>query len=62
MRSAVEIAHGLGKQTIVEHVGDDETIDILHSYGVHFAQGFHVGPPAPLDELDLGPSREPAWA
>ena len=62
VRSAVEIAHGLGKQTIVEHVGDDETIDILHSYGVHFAQGFHVGAPAPLEELDLGPSREPAWA
>jgi diguanylate cyclase (GGDEF)-like protein/PAS domain S-box-containing protein len=50
IRAAVDIARGLGKKTIAEYVGDDETVELLRSLGVDYAQGFHVGRPAPLVE------------
>ena len=50
-KSIVEIARGLGKKTIAEYVGDEETLALLRDYGVDFAQGFHVGRPVPLEEM-----------
>jgi EAL domain-containing protein (putative c-di-GMP-specific phosphodiesterase class I) len=51
VKAIVQIAVGLGKQTIAEFVQDDATVDLLREYGVNFAQGYHVGKPAPLTEL-----------
>jgi EAL domain-containing protein (putative c-di-GMP-specific phosphodiesterase class I) len=48
--SVVELARGLGKQTIAEYVGDDDTVALLRELGVDFAQGFHTGAPAPVAE------------
>jgi diguanylate cyclase (GGDEF)-like protein/PAS domain S-box-containing protein len=48
IRAAVDIARGLGKRTIAEYVGDDETMELLRRLGVDYAQGFHIGHPAPL--------------
>lgn len=42
-----------GKQTIAEYVTDEPTLELLRSYGVDHAQGFHIGWPA--DPLDLSP-------
>ena len=50
VRSVVEIARGLGKKTIAEFVGDEETVDVLKGLGVDFAQGFHTGRPRPVAE------------
>ena len=50
VRSVVEIARGLGKKTIAEFVGDEETVDLLKGLGVDFAQGFHTGRPRPVAE------------
>jgi diguanylate cyclase (GGDEF)-like protein/PAS domain S-box-containing protein len=50
IRAAVDIARGLGKRTIAEYVGDDETVELLRQLGVDYAQGFHIGEPAPLSE------------
>lgn len=47
----VRIARGLGKQTIAEFVGDEETLELLRREGVDMAQGYHVGRPAPLEDL-----------
>ena len=44
----VELAHGLGKKTIAEFVEDEETLQLLEVLGVDFAQGYHIGRPAPL--------------
>ena len=49
--SIVGMARGLGKQTIAECVEDADTLEDLRAAGVDFAQGFHVGRPAPLAEL-----------
>ena len=50
VRAIVGVAHGLGIQTVAESVADDETIELLHAHGVDFAQGFHIGKPAPVHE------------
>jgi diguanylate cyclase (GGDEF)-like protein/PAS domain S-box-containing protein len=50
IRAAVDIARGLGKKTIAEYVGDDETLELLRRLGVDYAQGFHIGQPAPLTQ------------
>lgn len=54
VRAAVDIARGMGKETIAEYVGDDETVELLRTLGVDYAQGFHVGRPAPLDQALAG--------
>ena len=46
--AVVEVARGLGKQTIAEFVGDQAVMDHLREAGVDLAQGFHIGPPGPL--------------
>ena len=50
IQAVVDIAHGLGKRTIAEHVGDQATTALLRSMGVDHAQGFHLGGPAPLSD------------
>ena len=48
VRAMVERAHGLGKQTIAEFVEDEQTLQLLDELGVDYAQGYHIGRPAPL--------------
>jgi diguanylate cyclase (GGDEF)-like protein/PAS domain S-box-containing protein len=51
IRAVVDVARGLGKKTIAEIVGDDETVRLLKRLGVDFAQGYHLGRPGPLEEV-----------
>jgi len=57
--AVVDIARGLGKQTIAEFVEDDETTRMLTRLGVDYGQGFHLGRPAPLEQLLSEPAAEP---
>ena len=41
----------LGKATIAEFVGNQRTLELLQEYGVDYVQGYHVGPPRPIDEV-----------
>lgn len=64
-RSLVErltlICHDLGIRVVAEKVPDADTAALLRRYGVDFAQGYHIGRPAPMRdpagriELDLRP-------
>ena len=47
----VGMARGLGKKTIAEWVGDEETVAMLMAADVDFAQGYHIGRPFPVDRL-----------
>ena len=47
----VTIARGMGKQTIAEFVTGKETGDLLMASGVDHVQGFHIGRPAPVEEV-----------
>jgi len=51
LRSIVQMANGLGKKTIAEFVGSQESLQLLREHGVQYAQGYHVGRPRPLTEL-----------
>ncbi len=51
VQAMVAVARGLGKRTIAEFVGDDETATLLRGYGVDFAQGYYIGRPAPLQDV-----------
>ncbi|MGD2117032.1 MAG: EAL domain-containing protein [Chromatiales bacterium] len=45
VRAITEVIQGLGKKTIAEFVGDDETVRLLSSYGVDYGQGYFIGKP-----------------
>ncbi len=47
----VEIARALGLRTIAEFVESEAILERLCDFGVDFAQGYHVGRPAPVEEL-----------
>ncbi len=49
-KAIVDVAQGMGLKTIAEFVEDAETLDLLRTYGVDYAQGFHIGRPAQIEE------------
>ncbi len=55
VRSMNQVAHALGKITIAEFVENEETLRLLRSFHVDFAQGFHVGKPRQDIPLALVP-------
>jgi EAL domain-containing protein (putative c-di-GMP-specific phosphodiesterase class I) len=48
VKAIVSLAEGFGHETIAEGVEDEETLELLREYGVDYAQGFHLGRPAPI--------------
>jgi diguanylate cyclase (GGDEF)-like protein/PAS domain S-box-containing protein len=48
VRAMVEVARGLGKETVAEFVEDEATLAWLREYGVDHAQGFYIGRPEPV--------------
>jgi diguanylate cyclase (GGDEF)-like protein/PAS domain S-box-containing protein len=51
IRAVVEIARGMGKKTVAEIVGDDETVRLLGRLGVDYGQGYHLGRPGQVEEV-----------
>jgi diguanylate cyclase (GGDEF)-like protein/PAS domain S-box-containing protein len=51
IRAVVDIAQGLGKETVAEFAASAELVQFLRSQGVDYAQGFHVGRPMPLSDV-----------
>jgi EAL domain-containing protein (putative c-di-GMP-specific phosphodiesterase class I) len=49
VESIVMIAHALGVRTVAEGVEDEATLAFLRRYGVDRAQGWHIGPPVPIE-------------
>ena len=56
IQAVVDIARGLGKATIAESVGDEETVRQLVRIGVDFGQGYYLGRPS----SPPGPGERPA--
>ncbi len=53
IEAVVGIAQGLGKRTVAEFVGDEETARLLTRLGVDFGQGLHHGRPVPVGDSAL---------
>ncbi|HYG62319.1 MAG TPA: EAL domain-containing protein, partial [Thermoanaerobaculia bacterium] len=47
VKAMVEMARGLGIQTVAEYVGDAETMAWLRDAGLDYAQGYYLGRPGP---------------
>jgi diguanylate cyclase (GGDEF)-like protein/PAS domain S-box-containing protein len=52
VQAIVGIARGMGKKTVAEFVGDADTARLLRESGVDYAQGYHIGPPQPVTEVN----------
>ena len=49
VKAIIDLAHEFGLWTIAEGVEDDRTLEMVGSMGATFAQGFHLGRPAPVE-------------
>jgi EAL domain-containing protein (putative c-di-GMP-specific phosphodiesterase class I) len=47
VRAIADIARIMGKHTIAEFVGDEDTLKLIGEIGIDYAQGYYVGKPAP---------------
>lgn len=47
----VNLAKGFNKHTIAEGVEEAETLDLLATYNVDYAQGFAIGRPHPITDI-----------
>ncbi len=45
VRALAEVARGFGKKTVAEFVEDERALNMLRSFGVDYAQGYHIGRP-----------------
>ena len=52
VRSTIELAHNLGMRAIAEGVEDQATLDRLRALGCDLAQGFYMGLPMSLPDLE----------
>lgn len=55
VKAMVEVARGLGMQTVAEFVSDDATVALLRRLGVDCAQGYHIGMPGGLEMIPGAP-------
>jgi PAS domain S-box-containing protein len=60
VKAIVGLARDFGYQTIAEGVENGETLERLQEYGVDFAQGFHLGRPAPITDSPVATQGIPA--
>lgn len=52
VRSTIELAHNLGLTVVAEGVEEQAALDLLLDYGCDSVQGFFLGRPAPVGDLD----------
>lgn len=45
VKSMVDIAKACGKQVVAEYVCNQQTLDLLKTYGINYAQGFYIAEP-----------------
>lgn len=62
VKSIHEIGCLMGKQTVAEFVENPAILELLRGFGVHYAQGYSVGYPVPLDQVLQAPAHAMAGA
>ena len=50
VEAVVNLARGFGMHTVAEGVEDAETLSLLKTLGVNYAQGYHIARPGPLED------------
>jgi EAL domain-containing protein (putative c-di-GMP-specific phosphodiesterase class I) len=54
VRGIVSLAHDFDQKTVAEGVEDQQTLERLRELGVDYAQGYHLGRPAPFEDASQG--------
>ena len=54
--STIDLAHGLGLTVVAEGVEDVATLDLLRAGDCDLVQGYLLGRPVPVGQLDMAPS------
>lgn len=49
VKAIVDVARGLGKRVVAEHVDSEEALALLREWGVEYGQGYGLGEPRPLE-------------
>ncbi len=62
VKAIAGLARDLGTETVAEFVTDDATRELVHSYGIHYAQGYGIGRPRPVTATWPGAFAEPRGA
>jgi EAL domain-containing protein (putative c-di-GMP-specific phosphodiesterase class I) len=57
-----QVAHILGLQTIAEWAEDHATVNLLRALHVDFVQGYAVGMPTPIMDVEIDPDSQPIEA
>jgi EAL domain-containing protein (putative c-di-GMP-specific phosphodiesterase class I) len=52
VRAINEIGHVMGIKTVAEFVEDEQILKIVRVLGIDYAQGYGIGHPVPLDEIE----------
>ncbi len=52
VRSTIALAHELGFKVVAEGIENAEILELLARYGCDTAQGWHIGRPMPIDDLN----------
>ena len=50
VRAIHQVGMSMGIKTVAEFVEDQDIVDVLSEIGVHYAQGYHIGKPIPIEE------------
>jgi EAL domain-containing protein (putative c-di-GMP-specific phosphodiesterase class I) len=58
VKAIVSLAHAFGLQTVAEGVEDEDSLAILRAENVDYAQGYHLGRPAPAGNAPAGNAPE----
>jgi diguanylate cyclase (GGDEF)-like protein/PAS domain S-box-containing protein len=53
VKAITDVARGMEIKTIAEFVESEEPMKLLKEYGVDYAQGYHIGRPAPAQRLNF---------
>jgi EAL domain-containing protein (putative c-di-GMP-specific phosphodiesterase class I) len=56
LKAIVDIAQGIGVETVADFVSDEPTLAMLRQAGITHAQGYHVGPPRRVSEAWSAPA------
>lgn len=60
VNAVLGVARDFGLKTVAEGVEDEETFELLRRLGVDYAQGYHLGRPAPIEDAAAAAGERPA--
>ena len=55
VKSIIQVVQALGKETVAEYVENEQIYTLLKQFGIDFAQGYYIGRPVPVEDVNKKP-------